>query len=183
VYAYRWDWDEEPRLPLLSDGSKLIGAAHGLEIAFVFGHFDLGPESSRLFTSWNREGREALSAQMMSYWAEFAHSGAPGRGRGGDLPEWRAWDDTAPGAPKYAVFDTPEGGGIRLASETVPLEEIVAAAARDPRLDRAPEKCALLRNLTNWGYIPASTYASAGEGICADYALDAFPWSDVASHE
>src|SRR4029450_10009899 len=138
VYAYRWDWDEEPRLPLLSDGSKLIGASHGLEIAFVFGHFDLGPESSRLFNSWNRAGREALSAQMMSYWAEFAHAGAPGRGRGGDLPEWKAWDDSSADAPKYAVFDTPEGGGIRFASEVVPIDQVVAAAVRDPRLAAGP---------------------------------------------
>ncbi|MEN8160768.1 MAG: carboxylesterase family protein, partial [Myxococcota bacterium] len=89
VYAYRWDWDEEPRLPGVYDGSFVIGAAHGLEIPFVFGHWDVGPETSSLFNFLNRSGREALSAAMMSYWAEFAYTGSPGRGRAGDLPEWK----------------------------------------------------------------------------------------------
>ena len=99
VYAYRWDWDEEPRVPLLFDGGRSIGAGHGLEIAFVFGHWDLGPRSRTLFTGGNEAGRVALSDAMMSYWAQFAATGSPGRGRAGDLPEWRAWDDGSPGRP------------------------------------------------------------------------------------
>jgi para-nitrobenzyl esterase len=90
VYAYRWDWDEERGLPLLYDGPKMFGASHGFEIPFVFGHWDLGPDSMLIFGGGSREGRETLSGQMMSYWAEFAYSGSPGQGRGGDLPEWPA---------------------------------------------------------------------------------------------
>ena len=75
--------------------------------------------TDRLFTAGNREGRELLSAQMMSYWAQFAQAGAPGRGRRGELPEWKAWSDAAPDAPRYIVLDTPAGGGIRMETDLV----------------------------------------------------------------
>jgi para-nitrobenzyl esterase len=181
VYAYRWDWDEEPGIPLLLDGPAIVGAAHGLEIPFVFGHWDLGPETGRLFVRWNREGREALSRQMISYWAQFAHAGAPGRGRGGDLPEWPAWDDSSPDASKYLVLDTPEDGGLRTASETWTIADVVAAIGRDPRLADARDQCAVLRNMADWEYIDPGEYASANGAVCARYALDAYPWSDVAA--
>jgi para-nitrobenzyl esterase len=41
VYVYRFDWDEEPTR-LGADLSMMLGAAHGFEIPFVFGHFNLG---------------------------------------------------------------------------------------------------------------------------------------------
>jgi para-nitrobenzyl esterase len=179
VYAYRWDWDEEPVLPWLYDGGFVIGAAHGLEIPFVFGHWDLGPETGSLFTRWNRDGREALAAAMMSYWAEFAHRGSPARGRKGELPEWTAWN-AAPGAPKYALLDTPAGGGVRMASETYTLERVVAEVVADPRLESARERCSVLWALTRWEDLSADDYAAAGGGLCREYALDAYPWTDVA---
>ena len=104
VFAYRFDWDEEPRV-LWADLGALIGAAHGLEIPFVFGHWELGRTGRVLFDESNRAGREALSAMMMSYWAEFAYSGDPGRGRDGTLPRWAPWQD---GGETYAVLDTPD---------------------------------------------------------------------------
>jgi para-nitrobenzyl esterase len=179
VFAYRWDWDEEPGLPGLYDGGFVIGAAHGLEIPFVFGHWDLGPETRTLFTAWNREGREALAAAMMSYWAEFAYRGSPGRGRAGELPEWKPWDPT-PGAPKYAVLDTPAGGGIRMASETWTLERVVADVLADPRLSRARDRCGVLHALARWEDLSLADYATVGGGVCRDFAFDAYPWTDVA---
>ena len=180
VYAYRWDWDEEPRVPWLYDGGFVIGAAHGLEIPFVFGHWDLGPDTRSLFTRWNRAGREALAAAMMSYWAEFAYRGSPGRGREGELPEWTAWNP-APKAPKYAVLDTPEGGGVRMASETWTMEKVVAEVLADPRLPEARDRCGVLHALARWDDLPRTDYATAGGGLCRDHAFDAWPWKDVAA--
>jgi para-nitrobenzyl esterase len=37
VYAYRFDWDEEPTRLFFLDFSRLLGAAHGLDVFFVFG--------------------------------------------------------------------------------------------------------------------------------------------------
>ncbi len=181
VYAYRWDWDEEPRLPGVYDGSFVIGAAHGLEIPFVFGHWDVGPETRSLFNFLNRGGREALSAAMMSYWAEFAYTGSPGRGRAGDLPEWKAWDGTSEAAPKYAVLDTEADGGIRMANRTWTLERVVEAVLADPRLSRVRDRCAVLAALARWEDLSAEAYAEAGDGVCKDFALDAYPWTELAT--
>ena len=115
VFVYRFDWDEAPRIGR-ADLSRIVGAAHALEIPFVFGHWDLGALSRYLFDDDNRAGREALSDAMMSYWANFAHAGAPGSGRGGDLPPWPA---IGPEGGAFLVFDTEAGGGIR-ASEGWP---------------------------------------------------------------
>jgi len=181
VYAYRWDWDEEPGVPWLYDGGFVIGASHGLEIPFVFGHWDLGPETRNLFGPLNRSGREALAKAMMSYWAEFAYTGNPGRGRKGDLPEWQVWDEAAPTAPRYAVLDTPEGGGIRMASQTWNVARVVDKVLADPRLTAARDRCGVLHALAAWDYVSRAEYGSAGGGVCSDYAFEAYPWTDVAS--
>ena len=55
---------------------------------------------------------------MMSYWAEFARSGAPGRGGRGDLPLWTAWN-SADGGDKFIVLDTEQGGGVRMSRDVV----------------------------------------------------------------
>jgi para-nitrobenzyl esterase len=147
VFAYRWDWDEEPRV-LGSDLARILGAAHALEIPFVFGHWDLGPEGEMLFDEDNRAGRVALSDAMMSYWAEFAYSGDPGRGRDGSLPNWNSWGP-GPENEKYVVFDTEADGGIRMASETIALADVAAELAGDHHGDGA-ERCELAAELVRW---------------------------------
>ena len=98
VFAYRFDWRGEPTV-LGNDLAHLIGAAHAVELPFVFGERGGQPFFGR--TADDRE----LSATMMSYWAEFARHGAPGRGGRGDRPEWAAWDESSPTAPKYLLLD------------------------------------------------------------------------------
>ncbi len=139
VYVYRFDWDEEPSA-LGSDFSQMLGAAHGFEIPFVFGHFDLGEEASALWTDENEPGRKKLSEQMISYWVNFADTGAPGRGRDGDLPPWGT-------APAFLVFDTDAGGGLRMTTEVVREEDVFAAARTDARLGIGEQKCAFLEQL------------------------------------
>ncbi len=172
VWVYRWDWDEEPRI-FISDLAEMLGAAHGLEIAFVFGHFDAGRTSASIFTEENAAGREALSRQMMSYWAEFAYTGDPGVGRNGKQPRWTPWDASSPQAPKFAVLDTPAGGGIRLSSESVTRDSIVASVESDARLADWERKCAVLANLVRFGRgVSPARYASVGNGACGAFPLD-----------
>jgi para-nitrobenzyl esterase len=174
VYAYRFDWDEEPTL-FFADYSVLLGAAHGFEIPFVFGHWHLGRAGNLMFTEENAPGREALSAAMRSYWAQLAYTGDPGRGRKGDLPPWTAWDDAAPDSPKYVVFDTEAGGGVRMAAETWDKEKIRAFAAADARLPEWRDKCEQLRGLAMFsGYYTKDDYAS--EPGCASFAFADYPW-------
>jgi para-nitrobenzyl esterase len=159
VFVYRFDWDEEPTI-LGADLSVMLGAAHGFEIPFVFGHFNLGSEGSRLFTSDNEPGRRELSAQMMSYWAAFAYDGAPGRGRGGDLLEWKAWDPAAT-ADKFLILDTEAGGGTRMSPDALTSADVLAAVDADLRFESPQERCVVLRALTRrWQAMPADQYAA-----------------------
>ncbi len=162
VFAYRFDWDEEPSV-LGADLGELIGAAHGLEIPFVFGHWQLGRAGKILFDAENLAGREQLSAMMMSYWAEFAWRGDPARGREGTLPRWTAWQNDG---AKYAVLDTPAAGGVRMASESERLADIAAAVLADPSFRDAAERCHLLALLSEWtlDQPPHEDYASAAAG-------------------
>jgi para-nitrobenzyl esterase len=182
VFVYRFDWDEEPSLFGLADLSELVGAAHAFEIPFVFGHWDLGPMTRRLFTAGNREGRELLSAQMMSYWAQFAQAGAPGRGRRGELPEWKPWSDAAPDAPRYIVLDTPAGGGIRMETDPVTEAEIIAKIDGDPRLATQRDRCAIYWRLARWGRaFDEERYARVGAAGCAEFPIADYPWGDAVA--
>jgi para-nitrobenzyl esterase len=172
VFAYRFDWDEEPTI-MGADLAVMLGAAHGFEIPFVFGHFDLGKAGNMMFTTSNEPGRLALSSAMMSYWSEFAYHGAPGHGRDGKLPEWSAWDSSRPEAPKYMVLDTDDGGGLRMSAETVTQASVLAAIEADPRLATRKEKCRIYHDIAAWsrGFTEAE-YAKA----CADLPFDGYPW-------
>jgi para-nitrobenzyl esterase len=142
AYAYRWDWDEQGKAYGVIDLSMVVGAAHGLEIPFVFGFFDLGPRSELLFHERNEAGRLELSARMMSYWAEFAATGNPGRGRNAQAPQWLPWSADA-AAPRIMVFDTPAGGGIRMLPSNVSRDTVVSIM-QDERLPDA-DHCQLFR--------------------------------------
>jgi para-nitrobenzyl esterase len=176
VFVYRFDWDEEPRV-LGADLSVMLGAAHGFEIPFVFGHFDLGREGNQIFTPDNDPGRKTLSAQMMSYWAAFAYSGAPGRGRDGRLPAWTPWDDGSADSPKFLVLDTPAGGGLRMSSDAVTQASVLAAVDVDPRLPTQVDKCRIFRQLAGWSAtFTKKDYPTAGRNGCAQYPFDRYPW-------
>jgi para-nitrobenzyl esterase len=175
VFVYRFDWDEEPTR-LGSELSKMIGASHGFEIPFVFGHFELGRAGNMLFTSENEPGRLELAHALMSYWAAFARDGDPGRGAAGDLPAWTAWDP-APGGHKYAILDTAAGGGVRMGSEPVTREGVIAAVDADPRLATQRERCRVFHELVEWGRgLTREQYPTVGKQGCAEYPFDDRSW-------
>ena len=166
VFVYRFDWDEEPTI-LGTDLHRMLGASHGFEIPFVFGHWDLGREAARLFTTANEPGRRALSGAMMDYWTTFAKTGRPGNG-GGTL-DWPAWSER----PEYLVLATPERGGITRSSETITREAALAAVERDPRLADPRARCIVDHELVAWaGLLPRATYDAA----CPTFPFDGYPW-------
>jgi para-nitrobenzyl esterase len=168
VWVYRFDWDEEPKI-LGTDLGKLLGASHAFEIPFEFGHFEMGREANAIWTKANEPGRLALSAAMMSYWAQFAYAGDPASGRRADLPAWRAWG--AEGEPTYVVLDTPGGGGIRMNTDFLTKESVVAQIEADPRLPTEREKCERLRELALWsGHFTKDEYATA----CRNDPIEAY---------
>jgi para-nitrobenzyl esterase len=147
VFAYRFDWDEEPAR-FGSDLGTLLGAAGGLEIPFVFGDFDLGsPLLNRMiFADETGPARELLSSRMMGYWAEFARRGRPGRGGRDDLPEWLPWVDGDRASSNLLILDTEEGGGIRLSQTKLSRALILAAVDAESELEES-EKCAIFHEL------------------------------------
>lgn len=176
VFVYRFDWNDEPHV-MGTDLSVLLGAAHAFEIPFVFGHFDLGRAGNMIFTKENEPGRRTLSAQMMSYWAEFAHSGTPGRGRDRQLPEWTPWESTAPTSPKFIVFDTAAKGGVRMSADAVTVTGVLAAIDNDPRLPTQRDKCMIYRDMAQWSHgFTRKDYPTAGRQGCKEYPIDAYPW-------
>ena len=80
-------------------------------------------------------------------------------------------------------LDTPADGGLRLSSETVSIEEVVAAISTDERLKSPLEKCKVLHSLAAWEYFTPAEYHTANAGLCSSYAFGEFPWSDVATGE
>jgi para-nitrobenzyl esterase len=173
VFVYRFDWDEWPSL-LGFDAATYLGAAHGFEIPFVFGHWHLGRRGRVLFRASNRLSREALSDAMRSYWARFAAEGSPDTGLEGELPAWAPWDPR-PGGPKFLILDSPADGGLRMASEPVSVADVLAAVEADPRLASARDRCWVYRELAarSRGYERRDYERLAA---CADYPFDAFPW-------
>ena len=116
VYTYRFDWDDEPQF-LGMDFSKLLGAAHALEIGFIFNSPEIidrqeSDLSDILYKSENAIFDKELSISMSEYWVNFAYDGNPNSNP--YLPEvnWSAWSNKD--NEEFIVFDTENDQGIRM---------------------------------------------------------------------
>lgn len=180
VWAYRFDWDEEP-VVLGLDLSKLLGAAHAIEMLFVFDLTDLGWANRFLYE--DRESAAKLSRQMRSYWANFAHHYQPGTGQDGDLPEWKPWGQGS-GEPKYIVFDSERDGGLRMERDQIDQAWVVARAGNDPRLLNDEERCRVYKNMVQWSEaLSPEAYTRVGGGMCEAFPLGARLAFPGLSHE
>lgn len=170
VWAYRFDWDEQAR-PLGVKIDRLIGAGHGMEIPFVFGFTDKSKTWSQMYNEDNKASRETLSARMRNYWGAFAHHGKPGKGLDEQGTQWLSWNNES--SDKFLVFDSKEGGGIRMAGEIVSLESIEKSLLADERLPSAEDKCGVLARLVKGrdDHWPAIEYPQKVQGACAQYPL------------
>jgi para-nitrobenzyl esterase len=180
VYAYRFDWDEEGSI-LGTDLSKLLGAAHAVEMLFVFGVTDLGFANRFVFD--DRPSAERLSEQMRSYWAEFAHTGRPGRGQGGDLPEWKPWGTRAED-PKYLIFDSERDGGLEFGTDRIDQAYVLARAGQDPRLLDDEERCRVYKNMVQWSEaLTPEEYGEIAGGVCQAWPIEGRTVFPSLSHE
>ena len=167
VYAYRFDWDEQGVQGEV-DISLAVGAGHAVELSFVFGTaggviVPLGdPEAP---------GRRALSASMMSYWAEHATSGAPGRGRDGRETAWMPWSEQD-GQPKLMIFDTAADGGVRMSAEGITGPALKSAVLDERRFEQPEMLARIYRALfqgrafdeAEYGRLVGKAEASAAHG-------------------
>lgn len=135
IWSYRFDWDEGGSF-LVTDTGVLLGAAHAMEIPFVFNHFELfGSYDRVLFTDRNEVARIELADAMGAYWAYFAAHGEPGDGIGMG-PVWPQWTDTG----AALRFDTRADGGPEIMSRTESPLGIATDLAADDRINDE-ERC------------------------------------------
>ena len=149
VFAYRFDWDEEPKV-LGMDFSLLLGAAHAFEIPFIMGDFDFGDQTSFLYDKRKTQERNNLSASMMSYWAEFARSGKPSTSNNSNLPEWTSWKSGDQDSPRIMILDTLSSGGPKMDKSYVPISSLVGIFEEDIRSNEVDDKCEFLNVAYSW---------------------------------
>jgi para-nitrobenzyl esterase len=133
-----------------------------------------------MYTKENYAGRKEISDAMASYWAQFAYSGEPGRGRDGKLPEWKAWDNKAD-ANKFILLDTTKGGGIRMSSATVSDEALKKRLLADQAaIGDQKHLCALYARLFRYTFNAdyeawrEDEYKNFGAQGCASYPSASF---------
>jgi len=144
TFAYRFDWDELATVNDM-DLSVLIGSAHAMEILFVMGTMEGRLYKSFLFAEGAYPAAKKLSNQIQSYWAEFAYTGNPGRGREGNLPEWKSW--SLGDGDKYLVLDSMNDQGVYMSDIEYTKDYILNRLIEDNRLDEL-QKCEMLYGLS-----------------------------------
>ena len=165
VFAYRFDWDALRTVGDL-DLARLFGAAHALEIPFVFGNLDF-LDRLAVVKDADVPERDALSRSMMSYWAEFAWTGNPGRGRDGAQVEWTPWENGA-GARRLLVLDAESDGGIRMSPFLITMDDLRARLLADTSFDTPEEHCAMYRQTFRFEDFVREEYEALGGGGCPE---------------
>jgi para-nitrobenzyl esterase len=106
TYLYRFDWMPTAEAP--------YGAAHCIELPFVFGNFadwDAAPVPPTMLKGGDRAAMARLSRQMLQAWAAFAKSGDPNHG---GMPKWEPWSR----AHRHSmIFDMETRAAINLDDE------------------------------------------------------------------
>jgi para-nitrobenzyl esterase len=171
VYTYRFDWDDS-RDSIWADLPALLGAAHALELDFLFQPL-LADRLPGLATEDNRAGREALGLAMRAYWAAFARDGDPGTG--GVASGWPDWPARSPVNANLMLLDSPSAGGPRVVQASLDALSIARRLAADSALEPGPFRCALYVDLFlddsgNTDFFSRDTYRALG---CEGFP----PWS------
>ena len=156
VFSYRFDADDWRNLGFV-DFQKLFGAAHAIELFFVFGYF---PDPMKiLFPDSTFDDLLLLSNSMTSYWAEFARTGNPGFGADGQERQWLPWMTDAPG--NFIVLDTELDGGIRMEREVLTKEGLRAGFLAED-FGSQDEKCQSYRSVFRNADYNQTEYESLG---------------------
>jgi para-nitrobenzyl esterase len=158
LYAYRFDWDDQED-SFFADFPKLIGAAHGIDIAFVTGNYTYGPISDYIYPE--SESREEMREIMMSAWAGFARTGKP------KLPiDWPAFSTDDRDFIHLDVAD-----GLRVSRDRSTMSSLLNEAKQSELLSGL-ELCLLVWDtLTKVGEPDYTAYETWENGRCS--AVDA----------
>jgi para-nitrobenzyl esterase len=159
VWTYRFDWDEAPSVPFVRP-DLLLGAAHAMEMAFVFrdtaGELDIFGVN----TPFNRRGRAVFAQAMGDAWTSFARTGVP-------VVSEHEWPrrTTEEERPDCLLFDTIRDGGIRMAQLGTDIAAVKQALKTDSQAEPADLRCRIYARLFVWNPL------FAGHGDAREYKL------------
>ena len=139
LYSYRYDWDDHRRY-LIADFRKLIGAAHATEIPLLAGNTKLVggyPLSSLIYPAG--ASKFYLSRNMMSFWANFAKTGVPGKSTNDVV--WQPIISKGNLDASYMVLDNRKN--LRMQSNTNTFKSLAKELYNDNRVNEI-EKCVIL---------------------------------------
>ena len=148
LYAYRFDWDEQADnwfVPF----SKVLGAAHASEIAFVMGAPMYGSVGKYMYP--DTESARAMTSIMMAAWGEFARSGSPG------IVADRPWPRFSADSAQVMVLDAGDDA-VQVINDSPGLGGLLDEVASSPSPLSATETCMLV-----WELLTAVADANYGD--------------------
>ena len=158
VWTYRFDWDEAPAVPFVRP-DILLGAAHGMEMAFAFrdtvGELDIFGVN----TPFNRAGRRVVAQAMGDAWTSFARTGVPGLSGGAQWPR-----RTQGTAAETLLIDSPAGGGLRMAAVRQDIASLKESLRLSPQVKSGESRCRIYARVFLWSPL------FAGLGSEVEYA-------------
>jgi para-nitrobenzyl esterase len=155
LFAYRFDWDDQES-SFFADFPRIIGAAHGIDIAFVTGAYNYGPISSYVYPEG--DSREEMRELMMTAWAGFARTGRP------QLPI--DWLPFSPAEREFVHLDV--GDALRAARDSTTMAGLLNEVGRSNLVSEL-ELCLLVwETLTRVGEPDYQAYDSWSQGQCSE---------------
>ena len=156
LYAYRYDWDEQPDNYFVPF-SEILGAAHASEIAFIMGAPMYGAIGDYMYP--NTDSAAEMTEIMMTAWGAFARDGAP------RLPDGRDWPRYDPVTPSFMRLDV--GGQLGLSDDVPGRDELLSRVAGSDVVSEL-ERCLLVWELLTAVGVPRyNVYGAWEDGRCA----------------
>lgn len=157
LYAYRYDWDEQPDNYFVPF-SKILGAAHASEIAFIMGAPMYGDIGNYMYP--DTDSAAEMTEIMMTAWSAFANKGVP------RLPDGRDWPRYEPESPAFMRLDV--GEQLGLSDDVLTRNELLERVAASDTVSEL-ERCLLVWELLTAVGVPNyDAYQVWDGGRCAD---------------
>ena len=125
---------DDQKKSFLADFPNMIGAAHGLEIAFLTTEYKFGPVSSYVYPKTDE--RDQMEETFLSAWSNFAKEGVPIIENAS--VQWERYESSK---QTFVVLDN--SSQLRLMSEIKNMDEILDFANSNAATEL--EKCILVR--------------------------------------
>ena len=161
IYAYRFDWDDQKK-SFFADFPNMIGAAHGLEIAFLTTEYKFGPVSSYVYPKTDE--RDQMEETFLSAWSNFAKKGEP------IIENAKVqWEKYTSSEQAFMVLDNLNQ--LRSISDKKNMDDILSFANTNVATDL--EKCLLVREtVINIGDPNVSLLNNWNNGSCNRFDLE-----------